>query len=182
MIIDRYEVIEKSQVIVLKLGLEKSIIQKLEEDILSLPDAQNKSTNVKAYMSTWNLWDQIDIKPLMDKIEPIIEDKSIVSFNRFPPGAKIEDYPTIFNNIWSAVYKKGDYTVPHAHTPSSGSFVYYVKAENDAAPLIFSFSDFAVPALTDTLVIFPGYMTHEVPPLLSDESRIVIAGNFSRYS
>jgi len=181
MIIDRYEVIEKSQVIVLKLGLEETEIKKLEEDILSLPDAQNKITNVKANMSTWNLWDQIDIKPLMDKIEPIIENNSIITFNK-RVGEKIEDNPTIFNNIWSAVYKNGDYTVPHMHMPAIGSFVYYVKAEGDTSPLIFSCSGFEVQASTDTLVIFPGYMTHEVPPLLSDELRIVIAGNFSRYS
>jgi hypothetical protein len=82
-------------------------------------------------------------------------------------------------DCWGAVYSKGDSCKPHAHHPAIWSFVYYVDATPDDAPLVFPTSGNAIFPNPGLIAVFPGWVTHEVPEQKNDKERIVIAGNLT---
>ena len=74
-------------------------------------------------------------------------------------------------------YSKGDYTVFHNHFPSVLSFIYYVKADKDSAPLVFTDIDYELHPKENDLIIFPSYLKHGVPTQMKDANRMSISGN-----
>ena len=46
-------------------------------------------------------------------------------------------------------------------------------------PIIFSNSDYKVQPMNGLLVMFPGWVKHEVPPQETDHERVMVAGNLN---
>jgi hypothetical protein len=138
-------------------------------------DQQKRTTSVKAQMTEWKMHDKYKgFKFISSCIENILKDHY----------TKIStlDLVTFVATCWGGLYKKGDFTDTHSHEPGFYNFVYYVKAEIDCAPLIFTDADVGSMSRvyypkTGTGVIFPGYIRHEVPVHTSDTERIMITGN-----
>ena len=82
-------------------------------------------------------------------------------------------------DCWGAVYKKGESCNPHAHHPAIWSFVYYVDATPEDAPLVFPTSGNAIYPNSGLMIVFPGWVTHSVPPQVNEKERVVIAGNLT---
>jgi|TARA_B000000441_G_C21587132_1_gene257806 hypothetical protein len=148
----------------------------LEKDILSRGDEQNKKTNVKAMMTSWQMADQFKsfqdlLKVIVIHVLPKYDNLEIVSGG----NAKI-----IATGMWGAIYRKGDYTIEHNHIGSQYSFVYYVKSEKDAAPIIFtSPGKIELKPCTGNLLLWDGRYNHMVPEHISDNPRIIVAGNLN---
>ena len=147
--------------------------------IRSCGDKQNRKTNVKAFMTDWFL--PVDTKKapynkffnflhtsLMDSIAKLWLP---IDYSKFPK----DSYSV--HSLWGTIYNKGDYTVSHNHFGATFSFCYYLKMNNPPTPLRFESIDYDVVPVDSTLVIFPGWIDHEVPQLDSDGERIVLAGN-----
>jgi len=83
----------------------------------------------------------------------------------------------ILANIWGQWYGKGDFQSPHTHYPFEWSFTYFVNTPRGSSPLVFTTSKKKVAAKAGSMVIFPSWVKHHVPPNKSEE-RSVIAGNF----
>ena len=137
--------------------------------ILKLGDQMERTTNVKADMTHWETflsdWNPL-LKEIMEKhlsefIEPYLMNEA-----RFVCYA-----------LWGVNYSKGDYTVYHHHFPSLLSFIYYVKADEDSAPLVFSDIDYELHPKENDLIIFPSHLKHGVPTQMKDTNRISISGN-----
>jgi hypothetical protein len=79
-------------------------------------------------------------------------------------------------NCWTAVYEKNDFTVMHTHWPVLFSAVIYLESDEDSSPLILG-NQINVPATKDTMVIFPGWLEHEVCE--TPTQRVVIAMNLA---
>ena len=92
----------------------------------------------------------------------------------------VHDYSKGFNfhidTSWISKYMKGDYTLPHAHTPASFAFNYFIKTPKESSPLIFTTSGKTINAEEGKLVIFHGNLLHHVPENKCDD-RIVLSGN-----
>ena len=177
MIIDRYNIAQHQQVMTTKMQLPYQEINRLATEVLRIKDQQDKQTNVKADMSSWHLWNEIDLNLFFDHLNPLL---NMVAWNSTPVGLKGKAMSNVITDIWSAVYRKGDWTDTHHHFPSAGSFVYYVAANPSvSAPLCFD-ECINIPVDTDLLVVFPSIMRHHVPVLEEDDTRIVIAGNFTK--
>ena len=148
----------------------------LEKDILSRGDEQNKNTNVKAIMTSWQMADQYKsfqdlLKLIVKHILPKYESLEIVSGG----FAQI-----IATGMWGAIYKKGDHTIEHNHIGSQYSFVYYVKSDDDAAPIIFtSPGKIELKPSTGKLLLWDGRYNHMLPKHKSDNPRIIVAGNLN---
>lgn len=102
---------------------------------------------------------------------------------------------------WVNVYRKGDYIVPHAHTRSTVSLVYFL-AEGDPDPEDgnagrFSFVDARLPdcclieegRMTNplmpatppgTMILFPSELVHAVNPYGGEQARITASWNINR--
>ena len=148
--------------------------QKYIEEIhrVSNDAAKSQNTNYirvlpQPKLSSLYIWEQSNV--FNDILDNIIHYSKLYS----------KDLPNlIISDCWSVVYKKGDYSTAHTHegTASVLSFVFYVQNENKS-PIEFIHGDKTVYPKTNTLLIFPNWVRHRVPPLEYDEERIVLAGN-----
>lgn len=167
--VNRYHL--KSPVEILTTYLDIPLEYKTQciEEIYKIGDQMNNKSNVKASMSWWNIYEVSNIfNPLLDNI--------LKAINTFTP---VEDkkFEYKLSNCWSAIYKKGNYTVPHKHLPDNLSFVYYLKSSYSSSPIVFDDCNFQVTPTEDLLIIFPSYLIHSVPEQLEEEDRICLAGN-----
>ena len=76
-------------------------------------------------------------------------------------------------NCWVADYRPGDFTHRHDHWPMLFSCVIYLDCDQDSAPLVLA-NDTVVQAVTGRMVIFPGWVEHEVLPTVSARSCVAI--------
>ena len=140
-------------------------------------DCQNRQTNVKATMTEWRLdlpsQEFIQFKNI---ILSVVKDLNLYWSRPF----QIE-------NIWTNIYRKGDYAISHDHDPKRYSFVYFLKSKPNFSPLMFESIDLkkkkktwkGVKPIEGRLVVFPGFLKHRVPVHIHNETRITISGNFT---
>ena len=166
-----YLVKASTKISTISLNIPQSYKQQCIEEAYRLGDSMNQTTNVRAIMSSWYIWDETQIfNLLLDNISNYI-------FSTSKP--QLATSATLhLQNAWSAIYKKGHFTDPHCHLPSYLSFVYYLKS-NGNTPLVFDECNFSLQPKDDTLVIFPSYLVHSVPVHKETEDRVVISGNIN---
>ena len=134
--------------------------------------------------------------------KPLVPDEFIQLLNNKlkKVSKKINDnfFNNLFvNDIWYNVYTKNMYQENHRHYISLLSGIFYFKFDKEIhSPVIFhnnffheeyfysDFSDVNVFSYTPnvdegSLIIFPGYMFHEVKPQTTDIPRITIAFNIT---
>tara|TARA_X000000368_G_C23025276_1_gene709865 strand:+ start:49 stop:711 length:663 start_codon:yes stop_codon:yes gene_type:complete len=169
------------------LGIDH-VHQEIERITRESNDARERTTNVQAHMTKWVMLDHKPFKIISDKVEKTIQDY----FHEYTDL----DLETFMTTCWGSIYKKGDYATLHAHVPALYSWVYYVKVENDAAPLHFPrkvIGDVNDPNFgwkddnpdsglyykpkSGTGIIFPGWFQHQVPEHTGDNERIIVVGN-----
>ena len=127
-------------------------------------DCQNHSTNVKADMSSWKIWEETNI--FNDFLDWALE-----SINSHPLAVHLESWT--IHSAWLAKYKEGESTVPHHHFPLLLSFVYFLKCSEKSSPLNLEGVD--IECREGRLIIFPSLMFHSVSSTPAE--RIVLAGN-----
>jgi hypothetical protein len=127
-------------------------------------------SNVKSiYVSPYNSHMRNDkLHPLCRLVTKICE---FITENAL--GQKLEFSVT---NCWAAIYEKDDFTVMHTHWPVLFSAVIYLESDEDSSPLILG-DQINVPATKNTMVIFPGWLEHEVCETATP--RVVVAMNLS---
>ena len=161
--------------------------QEIERIIKESDDARQRTTNVKAKMTKWNMLDHKPFKIVSDKVEKTIQDF-------FHENTSL-DLETFMTTCWGSIYEKGNYSELHAHVPALYSWVYYVDVDDDAAPLHFprkilgklpdnlgsrdnkEDSGFYYKPKSGTGIIFPGWFEHQVPPHTGEKERIIVVGN-----
>lgn len=79
---------------------------------------------------------------------------------------------------WAIVYEKNNAAVRHNHADTLYSAVYYASARPDSSPLKFEGNLTILPE-TGMLVIFPGWLFHEVPTMRFNHQRIAVAFNLN---
>ena len=90
-------------------------------------------------------------------------------------------------DCWVQLYLKNNYHSVHTHfaTQKDYSFVWFIDGDKNSAPIIFY--EIGYPLINSnkkimfdfkpgTLLIFPGFMPHEVP-LNKSNNRLIISGN-----
>jgi hypothetical protein len=145
---------------------------KLLEAIPKIEDDFNYTSNVKAKMSNSRLW---EINPLFTKILiQLGEEIEKFDISKYITAYKREIYPKI-TNLWSIIYKKGDYAIPHIHG-NELAFSLYLNNDEEC-PLYFDDLDLKIYPQENKLVLFPAFLTHSVPKKKTNNPRIVLAGN-----
>lgn len=170
MIVEKHYIKTSSEIVRTQLGIPKGYKQKCIDEIYNIGDSQNQTTNVKALMSSWWVWQESEVfNLLLTKIQSKVEKIIPLKDDRF-------QYKLI--DAWCSIYKKGHYTIPHHHKPSEIAFVYYFKSSGNT-PLLFE--DFDISPMDDDLILFPSHLLHSVPEHTDKQDRICIAGNFKRH-
>jgi hypothetical protein len=163
-----YHIQSPTEIVTTQLGIPQEYKQQCIKEVYRLGDSQNQQTNVKAIMSSYCIWEETKIfNQLLDKI--------IITLDKISPPFDPR-FKSSLKEVWSTIYKKEHYTIPHSHTPSQISFVYYLQSSGDT-PLIFNDCNFQINPIDDMLIIFPSYLVHSVPKHIGKEDRVCIAGN-----
>lgn len=161
------DIFTKSKIVVLDNyfkhdSLKEEILYPLE----SFVDAQNKSTNVKATMTHWDI-----TSPQIEVLKSYVLSKS---YELLWDGAK----PSI-SQVWANIYRKNEYTILHDHVPSTLSFVYFLNSKIYYSSLYFDtiFGKKRIRPKEGRLVLFPSYLRHGVLKHKYNDTRITLSGN-----
>lgn len=145
------------------------------QTILESGDVQDKKTNVKAYMTDWNIR-----SPEINSFSRWLESKIYWNFDFMPRLAGRNNSLTAQlrqSDFWGAVYNHGDYTITHTHSLNHLSFVYFVNTPRGSSPLVFTTSNKKIKAEEGKVVVFNSSLWHHIPKNRCD-NRIIIAGNY----
>tara|TARA_R100000388_G_C7220086_1_gene148434 strand:- start:102 stop:689 length:588 start_codon:yes stop_codon:yes gene_type:complete len=130
-------------------------------------DRQSHSSNVKADMTHWCIWEETNaLNPVLDGLGKFINDH--------PWASCVPAW--VIAHAWVARYKEGQNTIPHHHFPAHLSFIYFLKCSEGSSPLHIEGVD--IEAKEGRLVVFPPIMLHSVSATPAE--RIVLAGNVEK--
>jgi hypothetical protein len=149
---------------------------RLKEAILKEGDKQNRETNVQADMTSWKM--HSDNKSFQALLRIIVNEK----LDKFDELGLVQDgkVAVYCQDMWGAVYKKGDYTKEHSHKGALYAFTYYVQVPEGSSPLVFTNPGLMqIQPRTGTLLIWHADYKHMVPEQQVDGERIMIAGNLN---
>ena len=142
-----------------------------------------------------NLFEYDELKPLLTFITTKLKDvNSKMNFK--------EDHKWNITHSWLNINRKYSMHRAHSHGHSVWSGIYYLKTNQNSAPLVFTnalgeyrqhwphditpiepceftSSQQIVYPQEGQLILFPGYLIHSVPQHLDDEDRVNIAFNIS---
>lgn len=86
----------------------------------------------------------------------------------------LADTNFVCHEMWGIHYEKETSTRVHSHWPYQFAFGYYVRMP-EYAPIIFPTANYEYNPKAGDLVLFPGWIQHEVKPVSGE--RIMLAGN-----
>ena len=127
-------------------------------------DEELHTTNLKCNMTEYRSWEKDD---RFDKLLPIIDE----IINRTPVDIKLSD-------MWGAVYESEEYAREHDHGNAEWSFCLYLNEGEGFPPLIVDGNE--VEPKKGLMVVFPGWVRHEVKSKKFEGHRYVVAGNLIR--
>ena len=94
-------------------------------------------------------------------------------------------YKLKLDNCWIQKYLKNSYHNLHTHGVENKSFVWFIEGSKKSSPLCFydvsypiinTKQSFKFKFIPGTLIIFPGFIPHEVKPN-KDNKRLIVSGN-----
>lgn len=139
--------------------------------------------DMQQFENDWNLWHSHYSVPSFELLNPIfvnlknkIEDHCELFFKQtYNKKEKME-----LKRMWGCMYKKGGYMRPHTHHETFYNACFYVKNTprgkitfTHPSPHRFNAGFDLIPQAGD-LLIWPGWLYHEVPPVKEDGIRISI--------
>lgn len=139
------------------------------DEIKKSGDKQDYKTNVKAYMTDWNMADKPGFKELQDYIINTCHYLNSLYYR------KTVDLQV--SNLWGMIYKKDDYAIVHDHWPALWSGVYYLRAPKGSGDLVFPQLKQRIRPKDNLLVLFRGDVRHGVEENETDNERICVSFN-----
>jgi len=130
----------------------------------------SNTTNIHAWHSHYDTHHKTND---FDELITTIKNKIYLIENFSRPTFTLD---TVLIDSWVAIYNKTEYTQIHAHHWFRWACVYYAKAEEDCAPIVFTGVE--IKPKTGMLLLFPGRTKHMVRKSTSDIERIIFAANF----
>ena len=153
--------------------------QQLEKDIRDAGYG-SKLTTAKCYRTRWDMHEQ-------SKAFRMLGNAAIGLAQLLPLATRTNEDGTQnpvnykVSTSWGLIYGKGQFTNSHTHWPDTWSWTYCVSACEDCSPLVFTHANHRIIPEPSQMIIFPGWLHHEVPIHTCDHERIMIAGNLVGY-
>jgi len=168
--------VDKYPIITVRIPGWESLNPLLEQGIRASGDKQRHTTNVKADMTDFQMWEQD--KPAYQQFQVICKHAVQLAFDNAPAQSKPHFNPVI-TEIWGAIYRKSEHTILHDHWPSTWSFTYYVNVSDDCSPIVFPDANISLKPKNGMMCMFPGWVAHKVPKQKTNYERVMVAGNIS---
>lgn len=180
-------------------------VQNIINQVYSL-ERKKHTSNTRTFVhkkgfSSDNLIKLPEFKPLINDITRIINNELALTFKRkgkYPNFAKNPNYYFVTDDVWTVIWRKGDFNPPHTHPGHHIAGAFYFKipdAPNSGGNLAISNptqNQFPIFDLDNSNgltieqvkpqvgkgIFFRGDLEHFVLPSYTDEDRICIACNF----
>ena len=168
-------------------GFAAAFLDSSIKDSIDRTSRIDDSKNVKAHHSDWKFFEQsqsvsIVCNQAVSFVKSIVSEESNMNWD-----INLEEG-------WGIKYERGDSTRKHSHFPHSWSFVYMVSGCDQCSPLdLYAIPDESLKKLFNytferheitfepgKMVIFPGWVNHEVKEHTCDHARYAVAGNISQ--
>jgi hypothetical protein len=153
------------------LDIDNNYRQGCIDEIYRLGDSMNYTTNVKALMTSYQIYEETDV--FNSLLNYIFQKASICPW--VSPNNVLK-----YDSVWGSIYKENEKTLPHNHGNSLVSFVLYLQTDQTSSPLkIHTSPEIIIYPKINDLIMFRGYVKHSVPPQPKtiNNDRIVFAGN-----
>ena len=147
---------------------DEKLQKRLADTCRDIGDVQQNQTNVQASMTDWYMHETNS--DFMQVCEIAIQ----LAYENSPSMAIVSLMPY---DCWGAIYTKGNYTKSHEHWPQIWSWVYNIECCENCAPLIFEDASYQIAPIKGNMVLFPGWIRHQVSEQQCDHERIILAGN-----
>lgn len=167
--IERHNLSHRVEITTITLDIPLEYKQQCINEAYKIGDSKTETSNIDAISSGWHVWEETEV---YNKLLHRIMD-SIATHIPYPD----KKFGYKLRNAWSNVYKKHHYAQNHHHMPCYLSWVYYLKANQYASPLVFEDLKYSLQPKDDLLVVFPSYVWHKVDKQTDEEDRICLAGN-----
>lgn len=174
--------------------ISKEENDKIADHILSVKDTvegAGKSVWYSGENSPENSFNSDYKHPIFDNLLDSINDQAL----EYAKVLKFQEWRVKTREWWWNIYDKGNFQEFHGHVPFYFSGVYFCKAPEGSAPIVFrhpNFSHFvpsyekneynaeckSITAVERTLLIFPSNFIHCVPAGKNEEPRITISFNY----
>ena len=121
-------------------------------------------------LTTFNLHNVLDFPVLNDLKAQVID--------------IIEEHDLVLGNNWSQLYNTHDNHPVHTHEGSKYSGIIYVSGKHASPTTFYSrfFNRYQHEFKKNTLLLFPGWIPHQVERLKKDEERLIISFNANEAS
>jgi hypothetical protein len=129
---------------------------------------KSNSSNVIGWHSGYFAHKQTDS---FNNLISVVEEKARLAIDD-------SDFNVSVVQSWAIVYEKNDAAVRHNHSDTLYSAVYYASTKPNSSPLKFDCGLTIAPE-EGMLVIFPGWLFHEVPAMRFQHQRIAVAFNIN---
>ena len=158
----------------------------LENDIRESGDGlQGRNASAKCLMTRWDMHKEYKSFRMLGNAAIQLASLMPLATRTYEDG---RDRPIQYkiSSSWGLIYNKGQSTSSHTHWPDTWSWTYCVSACEDCSPLVFthaknkdhiSQASYSIAPQESQMIIFPGWLHHEVPTHTCDHERIMIAGN-----
>ena len=149
----------------------------LEENIREAGDGlQGRNASAKCLMTQWSMHDRYKSFRMLGNAAISLASLMPLATRTYEDG---RDRPIQYkiSSSWGLIYNRGQSTSSHTHWPDTWSWTYCVSACEDCSPLVFTHADYSITPQESQMIIFPGWLHHEVPTHTCDHERIMIAGN-----
>ena len=171
---------KKQSIFTCQINNEFKMNKELLKVIRKSGDKQDFKTNVKAYMTDWDMGTEPGFKRLK---EIAFETAVLLSKNQYDRNigkiANGNNFVANIHGIWGMIYKDSNYTIAHDHWPALWSGVYYIQVPETLKGGLLYFPELkqSVIPKEGLLVIFDGYLKHGVKELSGEGERIAVSFN-----
>jgi hypothetical protein len=150
--------------------------QQLEKEIRDAGYG-SKLTTAKCYRTRWDMHETSDAFALLGQGAISVAKRYYT--NECDEQGNPKDYDLRVSESWGLIYNRGDVTGVHQHWPSVWSYTYCVNGCKNCSPLVFPtvVENNEIYPEVGQLILFPGWVNHEVPEQKCDHERIMVAGN-----
>ena len=150
--------------------------QQLEKDIRDAGYG-SKLTTAKCYRTRWDMQKTSDAFALLGQGAISVAKRFYT--NECDENGNPKDYDLRVSESWGLIYRIYNSTGVHQHWPSLWSYTYCVSGCKNCSPLVFPtvVGDNKIYPEAGQLILFPGWVNHEVPEQKCDHERIMVAGN-----
>ncbi len=128
---------------------------------------------------------EMNLNSFYETIDNTKEKQKFIKYINLQLQSIFKKHNLTLKNCWVQKYLKNSYHSLHVHNTDESSFVWFIEGDKKSSPTVFYDVGFpyintnqsiSFKFIPGTLLIFPGFLPHEVRPN-KNNNRLIVSGN-----